>query len=195
MQQHDVPAASFFGLNCLEGEGHTNFIGGINLKIFSDEEYLEAFDKCQVDRSGYLDTAEITALLKTVMNPPGCNADPRPEIVDHFMAHFDTNSDGKISRAEFEEGLQVLKEQSHHTSRVVHNRSTLSHDALISKMKKQSRLENNPIDKLATAKTTSQNIGFTSPSEADENPAANLPKSSCAETQYAESMVKAGVYF
>jgi len=70
------------------------------------ENYREAFDRLDKDKSGYIDTNEIEALLTDVYD----GAVPGFEI-DAFMKFFDSNHDGRISWEEFEKGLGNLTEK------------------------------------------------------------------------------------
>ena len=70
------------------------------------EDYKEAFDRLDRDKSGYIDTEEIEALLADVYgdNVPGFE-------IDSFMRFFDSNRDGRISWEEFERGLGNISQQ------------------------------------------------------------------------------------
>ena len=73
------------------------------MKLHGDEnQYKEAFDKLDRDGSGYIDAAEIHALLQTVYD----DSVP-PFEVDAFLKFFDSNRDGKISWDEFKRGLDT----------------------------------------------------------------------------------------
>jgi len=67
-------------------------------------EYKEAFDRLDIDDSGYIEFSEVETLLSDVYNGPV----PKFEV-QAFMKHFDTNSDGRISWKEFEQGLGAMK--------------------------------------------------------------------------------------
>ena len=70
------------------------------------QEYKEAFDRIDVDKSGFIESAEIEALLREVYDgkPPAFE-------VKAFMDFFDVNGDGKISWREFEKGLGDMSDQ------------------------------------------------------------------------------------
>jgi len=78
-------------------------------------EYKKAFDRLDIDSSGYIDISEVETLLSDVYDNNEANeADtnvPKYEI-QAFMNHFDTNNDNKISWKEFEEGLGAMKADS-----------------------------------------------------------------------------------
>jgi len=70
------------------------------------EDYKEAFDRLDRDKSGFIDTEEIEALLADVYgdNVPGFE-------IDSFMKFFDSNRDGRISWQEFERGLGNISQK------------------------------------------------------------------------------------
>jgi EF-hand domain pair len=73
----------------------------MNLKgKVSLDEYKKAFDRLDVDGSGYIETSEVQTLFDQVYN----DAAPFFEI-EAFLKYFDQNNDGKISWEEFEHGL------------------------------------------------------------------------------------------
>lgn len=79
-----------------------NLKGGATL-----EDYEEAFNRLDKDKSGFIDTYEIEALLADVYD----GAVPNFEI-DTFLKFFDSNRDGKISWEEFKEGLGNIAENA-----------------------------------------------------------------------------------
>jgi len=67
------------------------------------EEYREAFNRLDTDGSGYIETDEISDLLKDVYD------DEAPSFeVQTFLKFFDSNDDGRISWDEFERGLGAM---------------------------------------------------------------------------------------
>jgi len=64
------------------------------------QEYKEAFERMDADNSGFVEAAEIQALLRDVYDD-----EPPAFEVKAFMDFFDANGDGKISWSEFEKGL------------------------------------------------------------------------------------------
>ena len=73
----------------------------MNLKgKVSLDDYKEAFERLDVDNSGYIETSEIQQLFDEVYDGKA----PMFEI-EAFMNYFDSNNDGKIGWDEFESGL------------------------------------------------------------------------------------------
>jgi hypothetical protein len=70
------------------------------------DDYKDAFDRLDQDKSGYIDTEEIEALLADVYEDgvPGFE-------IDSFMKFFDSNRDGRITWQEFERGLGNISQQ------------------------------------------------------------------------------------
>jgi EF-hand domain pair/Protein of unknown function (DUF760) len=63
-------------------------------------EYKDAFERLDTDKSGYIESSEVAKLLDDVYDGKA------PEFeVQTFMKFFDQNNDGKISWDEFERGL------------------------------------------------------------------------------------------
>jgi hypothetical protein len=67
------------------------------------QNYQRAFDRLDVNRSGFIERSEIQSLLDQVYADAGGKA-PQFEV-DSFIRFFDRNRDGKISWSEFEAGL------------------------------------------------------------------------------------------
>lgn len=71
------------------------------------DDYKRAFDKIDEDGSGFIESAEIEALLSDVYE------DETPAFeVETFLQFFDSNNDGRISWEEFERGLGVVADQT-----------------------------------------------------------------------------------
>jgi hypothetical protein len=70
------------------------------------DDYHQAFDRLDSDRSGYIDAHEVEKLLSDVYD------DKVPTFeVEAFLKFFDSNRDGRISWQEFERGLGNVVEQ------------------------------------------------------------------------------------
>eukprot|EP00537_Pseudo-nitzschia_pungens_P018776 CAMPEP_0172408852 /NCGR_PEP_ID=MMETSP1061-20121228/76066_1 /TAXON_ID=37318 /ORGANISM="Pseudo-nitzschia pungens, Strain cf. pungens" /LENGTH=673 /DNA_ID=CAMNT_0013144995 /DNA_START=398 /DNA_END=2420 /DNA_ORIENTATION=- len=67
------------------------------------EDYKEAFDRLDTDKSGFIELSEIQNLFKEAYG--GKEEDVPPFEIKAFLEFFDINEDGKISWEEFERGL------------------------------------------------------------------------------------------
>jgi Ca2+-binding EF-hand superfamily protein len=68
----------------------------LKLETRSDKEYREAFDRIDVDHSGYIDRSEIKQVFHQVLGDDALNRN-----VDAFLHEFDTDGDMRISWEEF----------------------------------------------------------------------------------------------
>ena len=61
---------SFFGITYLGPQNpfQINLIDAIGLKYFSQEEFREAFNRIDKDKSGYIDITEVRDLLRVSQN-------------------------------------------------------------------------------------------------------------------------------
>ena len=71
------------------------------------QDYKNAFDRLDTDKSGYIESSEVARLLGDVYDGKA----PDFEI-QTFIKFFDKNNDGKISWDEFEKGLGVAMASS-----------------------------------------------------------------------------------
>lgn len=86
------------------------------------QDYKDAFDRLDVDDSGYIEASEVAELLNDVYD----GKTPAFEI-KAFIRFFDTDSDGKISWQEFERGLgAAMAQRSGKTSASAASRNLLS---------------------------------------------------------------------
>lgn len=67
------------------------------------EDYRTAFGRLDTDRSGYIESKEVEALLSDVYD----GEIPKYEV-EAFLRFFDSNKDGRISWDEFEKGLGAV---------------------------------------------------------------------------------------
>ena len=72
------------------------------LETRSAADFREAFDKFDVDDSGFIEKGEVESLLNDVYKGEG-----PPVEAATFLQLFDANGDGKISLEEFEKNMPV----------------------------------------------------------------------------------------
>lgn len=85
----------------------------LSLKAHSEEEYRAAFERVDVDGSGFITLDEVADLLRTVLG-----SEPTDFQVKSFFGYFDGNADGKISWDEFRSGLGGVSEAMLTTTRI-----------------------------------------------------------------------------
>jgi len=78
----------------------------MSIESHSISEYKKAFDKIDVDKSGFIERDEIASMLREVY---GGDAPAFEQTT--FLRFFDANNDGKISWEEFEKGLGVVNQE------------------------------------------------------------------------------------
>jgi Ca2+-binding EF-hand superfamily protein len=182
---------SFFGLTQLgvQEPFKVNLLESLDINIFDDEEFEDAFDDIDTDNSGFIDINEFRNMLTKIFRGP-----PPEKEVARFMKTFDTNQDGKVSKTEFRNGLVAMKEQAAEEASKASTKEFTSGEEYRAKLKKHTRMSAEPVGKYAAPQTTAMANGW-----AAEDPEAKvgerMPKQSCAETIYADAMVKSGVYF
>ena len=76
----------------------------LQIKSRSIDEYREAFDRLDLDGSGYIETAEVEQLLKAVYE-----GDVPAVEISAFTQLFDADGDGKISWDEFANTLGAVE--------------------------------------------------------------------------------------
>jgi len=99
------------------------------------QDYKNAFDTLDTDRSGYIEANEVSNLLSEVY---GDDNIPQFEV-DSFLQFFDSNNDGRISWDEFERGLGVVADSKAKEAR--RKGRTTSTAALLGSMKEEEVVE------------------------------------------------------
>ena len=196
MAEHHDLHYGFFGLTAL---GPTStFKQGTMLAMgvseFSDAEWEEGFTKFDKDKSNFLDPNELYNLLYHVYHGP-----PPKFASQGFISRFDTNRDGKISKDEFMNAMKAIKEEEtkvknlgaeHPASCSMYN----SYQEYQERVRSHKLLDVLPREKFHAPMTTNMGVGW---ADVDYKQVLDdiVPKKSCAETLYADAMVKAGVYY
>jgi Ca2+-binding EF-hand superfamily protein len=182
---------SFFGLTQLgvQDTFKVNLVDGLDINIFDDEEFADAFDELDIDNNGFIDIDEMRSLLTKIFR----GAPPEKEV-KRFMAFFDTNQDGRVTKEEFRTGLVSMKQQASEEASNTSTKEFTSGEEYRAKLKKHTRMSAEPVGKYAAPQTTAMANGW-APEDAEAKVGERMPKQSCAETIYADAMVKSGVYF
>lgn len=111
------------------------------------------------------------------------------------MEEFDANKDGKVSWEEFREAIDRIK------NKVNEKAKTAKEYTSFSKMKddrfKHKRMNNDLNDKYKLPMTFNQSVGFYTKDKISTDIAKQprRPINKCAETKYAEEMIKTGIHF
>lgn len=125
---------------------------------------------------------------------------PPPKFAQaSFMERFDQNRDGLVSRDEFMAVLADIKASEaqieaqgteHEATAAMYN----SASEYQGRVKSHKLLDVLPKEKFHAPMTTNMGVGW---ADVDYKKVLNdiIPKKSCAETLYADAMVKAGVYY
>jgi Ca2+-binding EF-hand superfamily protein len=166
----------------------------IGVSEFTDEEWEQGFQKFDADNSGELDPNELYNLLYHVYHGP-----PPKFASNGFVNRFDSNRDGKISKEEFMTAVTEIKAEEarvkemgteHEATASMYN----SYSEYQSRVRSHKLLDVLPKEKFHAPMTTNMAVGW---ADVDYKQVLDdiVPKKSCAETLYADAMVKAGVYY
>merc|ERR1719362_2671198 len=114
--------------------------------------------------------------------------EPMPEEMALFVSTLglDEGEGGSLSWIDIEAGLDEIREHLHRVSK--NATEYTSHKDLTDDIVKHRRMMKDPMDKFKAPMTESQGIGWHEEEVFNER----FPKSSCAETRYADEMVKSG---
>ena len=199
---------SYFGLTQLgvQNPFAAQLCNNVDLNWFEDDEFADAFDMV-VSAQGntasgegeeaFLDDAGLTAVLEQVFRGPAPASES--ERFSAFLAAQPVA--GCISKAALLAGLPGLKEEASYAQVEGKGREFTSASELTGNLKKHARMAHHPKGKFAVPLTAAQEIGWDALDGGNETGCAGglnairRPKMSCPETQYADVMVKSGVYF
>jgi hypothetical protein len=184
---------SFFGITALGAQNpfQVHLINAIGLNAFTREEFKQAFDRIDTDRSGFIEVNEVANLLRQTYG-----MEPLDEEVEMFVEEFDNNRDGRISWDEFQAALENilgnLEEKAKKASEV------RSYEEWTLRRRKHLRGEAEPTDKYKNPITFGQTYGFFDHGKARVMPTATtnaFNKKRCPETKYADSMISGGHHY
>mmetsp|Transcript_125634 Transcript_125634/g.351841 ORF Transcript_125634/g.351841 Transcript_125634/m.351841 type:complete len:177 (-) Transcript_125634:317-847(-) len=155
-----------------------NLLSALGIMHFSNEEIKETFDAL-TDRGDSIDKARVFELLRAAFG-----FEPMPEEMGLFVSALQLDEDGEVSWAELEDAFDQIRETLTGVSKnaVEYTSTQDMKDDLI----KHRRMKKDPMDKYKGPMTESQSIGWHEEEVFNER----FPKNSCAETKYADEMIK-----
>mmetsp|Transcript_43381 Transcript_43381/g.114261 ORF Transcript_43381/g.114261 Transcript_43381/m.114261 type:complete len:177 (-) Transcript_43381:48-578(-) len=155
-----------------------NLLSALGIMHFSNAEIKETFDTL-VDGADSIDKARVFELLKTAYG-----FEPMPEEMGLFVTTLGLEEDGQLAWSELEAGFDHIREMLQGVGKNATEYTSTQDfkDDLV----KHRRMMKDPMDKYKAPMTESQSIGWHEEEVFNER----FPKSSCAETKYADEMVK-----
>mmetsp|Transcript_72719 Transcript_72719/g.115114 ORF Transcript_72719/g.115114 Transcript_72719/m.115114 type:complete len:179 (-) Transcript_72719:80-616(-) len=159
-----------------------NLLSALGIMHFSNEEIKETFDELTAG-AGSIDKARIFELLKTAFGFA-----PMPEEMGLFVStlKLEEPEPADVSWADLEAGMDEIRHMLHGVSKNAAEFN--SYQELADERFKHTRFRKDPMDKYKAPMTESQRIGWHEEEVYNER----FPKTSCAETKYADAMVLAG---
>ena len=184
---------SFFGITALGPQNpfKSNLIDAIGLKVFTRDEFHEAFARIDKDRSGYIDITEVRDLLRETYG-----LEPLDIELEMFMQEFDENHDGKITWEEFERSLERILADLEAKAKKASN--SKSYETMMFQRRKHIRKEINPHDVYIRPLTYGQGYGFFDYDRVRKQPTATqgtFYRARCPETKYADDLIAGGHHF
>ena len=180
---------AFFGITALGPPNifKSSLINALGITVYTDEEFERAFAKVDRDNSGFITPNEVEELLYEAYGYPALD-----EEVELFMKEFDANADGKVSMAEFKACLSRMRETLKGQDKVA--KEYTSYNQMQQDRYKHTRMAGNTEDKYKVPMTFNQSIGFKCehPRNKDLVKMDRHPITKCAETKYADEMIRTG---
>lgn len=184
---------SFFGLTSLGSQNpfKSALIDAIGLKVYTKEEFQQAFNRIDKDKSGYIEITEVGELLKETYG-----IEPLEIEVDMFMQEFDENRDGKISWQEFESTLNnIVGNLEEKASQAGKNKS---YEEWMFRRRKHIRNDVTPHEVYKKPLTYGQGYGFFDYDRVRKQPTTlqgTFYRPRCPETKYADDLIAGGHHF
>lgn len=177
--------AGFFGVTCLGPSNpfSVSLLSALGVNSFSDEEFEEVFERLKRE-DGTIDKSQIHQILRETYG-----FDPMPEETNLFLNELELaqNIDNGISWEIWKAGLADVRE----TLEEVRSKATqyTSYNDLMADRRKHKRKRNGPMDVFKQPMHIGQEVGWHEEEVVNER----FPKSTCAETKYADALIKSGV--
>ena len=159
----------------------------LGISVYTDEEFNAAFAKVDKDNSGYITPNEVEELLYETYGYPALE-----EEIKMFMDDFDTNNDGKVSREEFGNALKRMRDGLDCKGDCAKEYTSVN--KLNADRFKHTRMGVGLEEKYKVPLTFSQSIGFKLEDERSKDliKMERHPIRQCAETKYADEMIRSG---
>eukprot|EP00933_Yihiella_yeosuensis_P007487 TRINITY_DN112554_c0_g1_i1.p1 TRINITY_DN112554_c0_g1~~TRINITY_DN112554_c0_g1_i1.p1 ORF type:complete len:178 (-),score=47.74 TRINITY_DN112554_c0_g1_i1:62-595(-) len=156
-----------------------NLLSALGIMHFSNEEIRETFNS-MIGEGGSIEKVRMFELLKAAYG-----FEPMPEEMGLFVSTFGLDDEtGELSWEELEVGFDEIRSV---LAGVAKNATQYtSTQDLKDDLVKHRRMFKDPMDKFKAPMTTSMAYGWHEEEVFNER----FPKSSCAETKYADEMVK-----
>ncbi|CAD7926867.1 unnamed protein product [Amoebophrya sp. A120] len=177
--------SGFFGVTSL-GPGQPigcNLLSTLGVTSFADEDFKKAFDTL-ASADGSIPRIDVYECLTRTYG-----FEPMPEEINIFVSTMKLQEEGSLTWSEFLEGLFVIREKVKKISKKATHYD--SYQDSMDDRRKHARVKYGPMEIYKRPMTTAQAVGW----HEEEVFIDRFPKSSCAETKYADAVIKAGVQF
>lgn len=172
---------SFFGVTSLGPSNPftVSLLSALGVTNFSDEEFKVAFDMMDAQGQGCVDKAQVYEILSNTYG-----FEPMPEEVNLFVTILDLATEGTLTWAQFSTGLRKIRDTVQGVAanaKQYHASSDLKQDRV-----KHLRAKKGPMEIFKHPMTTNMGYGWHEEEVFNER----FPKTSCAETRFADHLVK-----
>eukprot|EP00397_Hematodinium_sp_SG-2012_P049763 GEMP01057536.1.p1 GENE.GEMP01057536.1~~GEMP01057536.1.p1 ORF type:complete len:183 (+),score=42.01 GEMP01057536.1:33-581(+) len=177
--------SGFFGVTCLGPQNPfaVSLLSALGVTNFSDEDFEEVFVRLQ-QPDGTIAKTQIYQVLSETYG-----FDPMPEETNLFLntLRLDEDIEKSISWVEFRQGLAEIRDTVNEVSKKATHYT--SHRDIMDDRTKHRRKPNGPMEIFKHPIAIGQEVGWHEEEVMNER----FPKKSCAETKYADALLKSGV--